>query len=176
MIEITFGGSDKRMVASQVARANRIVTALALKLNSLMIRLQAKIVGEKLEGQVLHHRSGKLIESIRVIPAEVKGEQLIGGVQGAGGPAWYGSLHEFGYTYQRQASKRRIGFNAKGEVTKLLTRAKNVRRSVATTEEVEVRSYTVHIPERSFMRSSQAEMQEQITDELKQAADDAAKE
>jgi hypothetical protein len=176
LLKISFNGSDKRAVESLVSKTDTIIGRLTLKLNSLMIRLSAKIVGEKLEGQLLHHRTGKLSNSIRVIPPVIEGGNLRAGVQGAGGPAWYGKLHEWGYTYSRQAGTRRIGFNAKGEITKLLTRAKTVRRSVASTRTLNVRSYTVHIPERSFMRSSQEEMRPVITDELKQEASDAIKE
>jgi hypothetical protein len=176
LLEISFNGSDKRAVEALVSKTDTIIGRLTLKLNALMLRLQAKIVGEKLDGQVLHHRSGKLSQSIRVVPPAIEGGNLRAAVQGAGGPAWYGRLHEFGYTYTREAGHRRIGFNAKGEITKLLTRAKSVRRSVASTKSIDVRSYTVHIPVRSFMRTSQEEMRPVITEELKQAASDAIKE
>jgi hypothetical protein len=176
MLEISFNGSDKRTVEALLSKTDSVISRLALKLNALMIRLQAKIVGEKLKGQVLHRRSGKLIQSIRIIEPTIEGGNLRAGVQGAGGPVFYGRLHEFGYTYSRQAGHRRIAFNAKGDIVKLLTRAKHERRSVRSTKSIEVRSYTVTIPERSFMRTSQEEMRPVITEELKQTASDAIKE
>src|SRR5262249_49443671 len=50
----------------------------------------------KLSGQVLHRRTGLLAGSVRVIPTQLRGTVLSGAVEGAGGPAFYGSIHEFG--------------------------------------------------------------------------------
>lgn len=170
MLRVTFSGTDKRLEASLRAKGPNALKALVLKMNALMIRLQAKIVGEKLQGQVLHHRSGKLSNSVRVIPARVDGTKLIGEVQGAGGPAWYGVLDEFGGTFEVPAHTRRTGFNAKGEIVRLLTHAGRVRSSVAKTSETTVRAYSITFPERSFMRSSQSEMDSAINAELREAA------
>src|SRR5438132_4498213 len=96
MIRVTFSGTDAKAAAFLRSRAPAIIQALTVKMNSLAIRLQAKIVGEKLSGQVLAHRTGKLAGSVRVIPATAEGGVLRAGVEAGGGPAWYGRIHEYG--------------------------------------------------------------------------------
>jgi hypothetical protein len=167
---------DAQAAAEQLrAKGPRAILALVNRMNSLMVRLQAHIVSEKLQGQVLHHRTGKLSNSIRVIEAHVDGTKLIAGVEGAGGPAWYGVLHETGGTFEVPAYTRRIGYNAKDEITRLLTHAGRVRKAVVRTQNVSVRAHSITFPERSFMRSSQQDMQGQITTEIQEAAGEGLK-
>lgn len=80
------------------ARMPRILQLLVAKLDSLSIRLQQKIVTEKMSGQVLHHRSGGAIRSIRVIPATLTTDGVAGGVQGGGETAPYLIIQEKGGT------------------------------------------------------------------------------
>jgi hypothetical protein len=71
-----------------------IIERIIRSSNKAMFEVQQHIQRDKLSGQVLHQRSGKMIASIRVIMAVFDGEKITAGVQGAGGPAWYGRLHE----------------------------------------------------------------------------------
>lgn len=174
-LTISFNGTDKTLEAWLQAKGPNIVKSLVVKLNSLMIQLQARVVSTKLEGQVLHHRTGKLIDSIRVIPPTVEGGKLTAGVQGAGGPAWYGKLHETGGDFFVPEHTRRIGYDVKGHITHLLTRGGRVRSGVEVGEPGTVRAYTVHFLERSFMRTSQQEMKATIESELRDAAGEASK-
>src|ERR1043166_2857685 len=96
MLRISFQGSDQTLIQNLNGKRPRILLALRTKLDALDIALQAKIVGEKLSGQVLQHRSGKLPGSIRYIPATIAGLTLAGYVEGGGGPALYGRFHEYG--------------------------------------------------------------------------------
>jgi hypothetical protein len=150
-IRITFSGDDRVQALLQRKR-QQIFRALELKINSLMLRLQAKIQGEKLSGQVLKQRTGTLKRSIEVIPVEQKGDALAGGVRGGGGPAFYGRFHEYGtsnsYTIV-PVNKKALAFIMGGK-------------------QVIVKK-VVHppFPERSFMRSSLEEMNDEIVTELK---------
>jgi phage gpG-like protein len=148
MLEITFNGSDQRVITALRTRGPQIVQAIARKLDSLMLQLQAKIAGEKLQGQVLQHRSGKLSGSIREIPVTNDGTLITGAVEGGGGPAWYGKLHEYGGTFP---------FHRKSEMMEKLTKKGKPRKGSIT------------FPERSFMRASLEEMRGQIFDGLRAA-------
>src|SRR5208337_347526 len=96
MLRIDFEGSDQRLVAYIRSRMPELREALRIKMQGLMLLLQSRIVGSKLSGQVLHHRTGKLIDSIRLNPSEATAteNEVTGGVQGAGAVAWYGKVWE----------------------------------------------------------------------------------
>lgn len=97
-VRLNFNTSDVRLAAEIRAKGGAITEALAAKMTYLMLELQKKIVVEELSGQVLHHRTGRLAGSIVAQPVEVSGNTMRGTVTGAGGPAWYGKVHEFGGT------------------------------------------------------------------------------
>lgn len=161
------GGSDERIVQALKTKRPQIIEAVRRRLDIVDAKLQRKIQRDKLEGQVLHHRTGKLINSIRVIPAEVSGSRVTGMVEGAGGPAWYGAIHEQmpGTEY---ASPRAFD---------IVPRSKKALAFLMNGKQVIVRR--VHHPapkERSFMRSSIAEMQEQIFAEIEAAITDVTQE
>ncbi len=142
MISFKLSG-DLGVLAQIETRRAALFAALVERINYWDQRLQQRIQ-QKLSGEVLHQRSGKLKRSIEVIPAvadEAAGT-ISGRVVGAGGPAWYGKLHEFGGTFAVKASTRR-------HVSKAHIR-------------VIVKAHTVTFPERSFMRSSQAELKPDI--------------
>jgi hypothetical protein len=96
MLTLSFNGSDERLAQSLRARGPQIIQAVMRKMDELMFRLQAKIVGEKLAGQVLQQRTGKLAGSIRAIPTTLEGTEVTGAVEGGGGPAFYGRVQEYG--------------------------------------------------------------------------------
>lgn len=95
MLDIYFAdNSDRRLVESLREKGPAIIRVLMSKLNELMIQLQSYIVAQKLSGQSLRRQSGRLAGSIRYIPAVLEGTVIVGAVEGAGGPAWYGKLYE----------------------------------------------------------------------------------
>lgn len=98
MISITFSGSDQALIERFQGKAAAIVHALATKLQALNFQLQAKIQGEKLQGQVLQQQTGKLAASVRALPVEEEAGQIRGSVQAGGGPAFYGRIQEKGGT------------------------------------------------------------------------------
>lgn len=95
MLRISFAAnSDQRLVQALERKGPAIVRVLMGKVNELMIMLQSYIVAQKLSGQSLRRRTGVLAGSIRYVPASIEGTTIVGSVQGAGGPAWYGKLFE----------------------------------------------------------------------------------
>lgn len=154
------GGSDQKTIDVLRKKLPQVMEAIRKRLDIIDAKLQRKIQAEKLEGQVLHHRSGKLINSIRMIPAEISGSRVIGLVEGAGGPAWYGAIHEQmpGTSFASPHAYDIVPVNKKALAFLLNGKQVIVRR--------------VHHPaakERSFMRTAFAEMQTQIVAELQQA-------
>lgn len=159
-ISATFDGTDaqveKQLIESGPAAVGRIINTG----NAQLLRLQQRIVLDKLQGQVLHHRTGKLGASIRMEPMKAEGTQLVGAVTGGGGPAWYGRLHEYGGTFQAQrhsVAHFGKGITGIGHVGKKI-RALEQRRTATV--------YTIHFPERSFMRSSLEELRGSIQAEM----------
>lgn len=107
--------------------------------------LQAKVVRSKLSGQVLKRRTGNLASSINVggpmsatafLDRFGSGDQIVGRV---GTKVWYGAVHEYGGNFQVKAHQR--------EITQVFGRP-------VSPHKVDVRSYTMNVPERSFLRSS----------------------
>jgi tRNA G26 N,N-dimethylase Trm1 len=160
--------SDKTVPAGIRGKATVVVSAMAERVTWWMLRLQQKVQGEKLQGQVLHHRSGRLTASINAQPTENTGSKLVGSVTGAGGPAWYGQLHEDGGTFTVKAHLRRSGFNAKGELVKLLNHSGSVRAAVASMKDHMVPEHTITFPQRSFMVSSLTEINDAMVADLQQ--------
>ena len=122
--------------------------ALRAELQAAMADLAASIQDDKLSGQVLKVRSGRLRASIT---AEVSddGESLSGTV---GSDVPYAAIHEYGGTIvRRQAAAARRG-----------------RRPGGAGVTVE--------PERSYLRSALAEQADDIRDRLTQAILSAAQE
>lgn len=162
MLRIFFANdSANRLTATVRGLVPRIVEAIRKRLDEVDAKLQRKIQTEKLRGgNPLHQRTGKLINSIRMIPAQVAGSKVAGYVEGAGGPAWYGRLHEYGTDRAYEivpVNKKALAFMLNGKQVF----AKRVQHQ--------------GFPERSFMRSSLAEMQEQIKSELQEAVNEVVR-
>lgn len=160
MISGSLNGTDARVVAALHEKADRVQDSLIRKLDSLTLRLQAHIVGDKLQGQVLQHRTGKLAGSIRAIPATFDGTKVSGEVQGGGGPAFYGRAQEYGaHIPERFPVTARV-----------LHWTGPAGESVFA-----MHAAAFDLPERSFMRSALADMQGSIVEELQAAASEAIK-
>lgn len=143
---ITFKLTGVAGVLAQLgARRSAVMRALVERIDYWDLRLQQRIQ-QKLSGEVLHQRTGKLKRSIEVIPAELDDAagMISGRVVGAGGPAWYGKLHEFGGTFQVKQHTRK--YVSKAGIQRLVT----------------VSAHSVTFPARSFMRSSQDELRPDI--------------
>ena len=141
------------------ALPREVIEAVAAKVKALTINLQHHIVADKLQGQVLHHRSGNLGRSIQE-EVETSGATTTGQVYSSG-DVKYAAIHEFGFHG-----------------------IENVREHIRTVAfGREVAPFIVHgfqrqvnMPERSFMRSSLADHAEIIIDGIRAAAIAGARE
>lgn len=139
-------------------RKAQIVAGVFTRTSSLMIQLQSYVVQNKLSGNPLHRVTGVLASSVHAVPTKVEGEKIIGAVEAAGGPAWYGKVHETG------------GLNP----FDILPTRKRVLRFMRNGEEIFAK--VVHhppLPARPFMEPSLDEMKAQIIAEIQRAFDDA---
>lgn len=118
---------------------------------SLVIKLTRKVKSEKLSGQVLKNRTGRLRRSITG-KTEGEGTKLFGIV---GTNVEYAGVHEYGGPVQVKSHLRTItqawGHALKAPVT------------------FTVRAHVVNYKERSFLRSALREMSAEIKQELTQA-------
>jgi hypothetical protein len=156
MIQVNLGGSDTRVANYLRTRMAPITESLRRRIDEINIRLQTHIKQDKLMGQVLTSRHGDtgLAGSIRVLPTEVKGDVMTGGVQGGGGTAFYGRFHEYGtsdWYIILPKEARALAFTVGG----MSIRKRAGQRNLGFGEQVVVRR-VIHPPirERSFMRSA----------------------
>jgi phage gpG-like protein len=117
--------------------------ALVVAAQRLAITAQRKVKGEKLSGQVLHVRTGTLRRSINQEVTETED----GVFATIGTNVRYAAIHEYGFD---------------GQV--------NVRSFLRKGREVRAHVRNVHLPERSFLRSTLRDMESQIREDLKRAA------
>lgn len=117
----------------------------------IAIRLQKYIKDEKLAGQVLHRRSGKLASSV-IQRVETSGTQIAAIVQ-AGSLAPYAGVHEYGgvFTVPEHMSVSRRG------------------------KAFSVRAHSATFPERSYMRTSLEENISVFLEEINKAIGESIK-
>lgn len=130
--------------------------ALVSKITRLAVELQGYVVGSKLQGQVLHHRSGKLSASIKYNVTD--DEKTVTGIVFAdkGSTAYaYAGVHEFGGTLsvREHIQQRTMVFG----------------RQLSSPIAVTIRQHDVTYPERSFLRSSLADKRDHIINSIKEA-------
>lgn len=144
-------------------RGPEIIARLTAKMNLLMFKLQAKIVGEEIPG-MFPNGAPNIAASVRAIPAEPTGTVIHGEVQ-AGGPRTtkttlhsgaqvdYAAVQHAGISHSYQI----LPFNKKA-LAFLLDGKRIIARSV------------MHpgLRPRPFMTQGLADMQEQIVAELSQ--------
>ena len=122
----------------------QVVEAIAKKVRALTVNLQQHIVADKLQGQVLHHRSGALGRSIQGEKSRsltVDGAVVTGEVFSSG-DVKYAAIHEFGF--------------------------QGVESCVSVLGKPFTRN--VNMQERSFMRSSLEDHAERIVAGIREAA------
>lgn len=94
MIKISFTAQSLEEIEAWQNKGPHIIAGLVTKTDELMIRLQKYIQEEKLEGQVLQHRTGQLSGSVRALPTRIEGKTIIGDVVAGGGVAPYAKYFE----------------------------------------------------------------------------------
>lgn len=125
-------------------------------MRELAVKLTAKVKAEKLSGQVLRNRTGRLRRSINF---RMAGEGSAHVVATVGTNLEYGRIHELGGAVTIKEHLRMVR-QAWG-------------RPIAP-RQVLVRTHTAHFPERSFLRSALAELEPVIRAELAAAVNRGA--
>lgn len=139
------------------AMPTSVQAMLKIKVTALAIKLQGHIVADKLHGQVLNQRSGALARSIQEEAPIVEGAGVYGRVFSAG-DVKYAAIHEYG----GRTPPHDI-VPDKAEALAFMIGGRQVFAKI-------VHHPGSQMPERSFMRSSLADMAEEITAGLRQAA------
>ena len=199
MIKIQFkAGSDRRVIALLRAKEPMLLDAIEESLDRSMLELQRRIQ-EKLSGEVLEHRSGKLLASVNKEPVVRDDRQIMGRVTSSAGPAFYGRIQEAGGTrtydiYPRY--KKALAFFPSGSLgagggiqqvrkdilRSLYARSGKQRGSLKPSKYgqagqlgLAIVKHVVHPPlqPRPFMRTSLAELQEKIVSNIRTAVAEA---
>src|SRR3954470_14954112 len=82
-------------------RRNAQFTALVAKINELTVRLAARVT-EKVSGELLKVQSGRLVRSVRSVPAEVAEGLITGSVIVGGTEAFYAAIQDEGVDHPWQ--------------------------------------------------------------------------
>lgn len=146
-VEISFAGTDELLLKVVLAKAPDITAAVMARMDALDAQTVGNIVSKHLAGPTgattLQQRSGKLAGSVRQHPARLEGDSVIGEVEGAGGTAWYGRLHQDGGTFN-------------------VTRKRKGRDSKTGRFRSPISEYSVTFPKRPWMTTGFEEMQGKI--------------
>lgn len=154
MITVTLVG-DKELIAKFTAMPRNVHDAVLSKVNYLAEKLKNHVVNDKLSGQVLNHVTGKLWRSIQQTVSDDT-TSITGKVYSAG-DVKYAAIHEYGgrtppHVIEAKTGKA-LAFTMGGK--QVFFKKVNHPGSV--------------MPERSYMRSSLADMKEEITSSIKDA-------
>ncbi|HWR15166.1 MAG TPA: hypothetical protein VN577_10075 [Terriglobales bacterium] len=147
-IEVSFNGSNERVVSYIRNTGRRVVVELLREMERQMIMLRDRVVATKLSGQVLKNRTGTLRRSQHYSVTQTE-TSITGIVSTDPAASKYGAVHEYGGSYTVRAHLR------KGHL---------------------VKSHTVTFSERSFLRSTLRESTPGIMDGLRAAVQRAIKE
>ena len=108
MIRITWKANLETISALR-SKGPRVVAALMSKLNILMFGLSKSVQTQKLSGQMLTPRTGKLRASVHPVLATLSGTRISAAVEAAGSPLAYGNiLHEGSRAHTVVATKARM--------------------------------------------------------------------
>ncbi len=179
-LNVTLRGMPETLTALKMYGAN-VMAALLTKTQALTLDLQRHVVEDKLSGQVLNVRSGDLRRSIQQDVTQT-GDLIVGRVFSSG-DVKYAAIHEFGGDIHMppRAWDVKLRTTAAGELMRqkensnlaVFARTQGSRAhadSRTTSRHAEHQGYTIHMPERSYMRSSLADMAEGIMADLKSTA------
>ncbi|KGW27306.1 hK97 gp10 family phage protein [Burkholderia pseudomallei MSHR733] len=148
-----------------IARIGRIVpnirNALVQRVQRLVIALQVHVVADKLSGQVLNVRSGRLRRSVN--QGVTTTDTTITGVVST--PVEYAPPNEYGFQ----------GVVTVKEHLRQVTMAWGKPLSTPVTATVREHTMAMNLPERSFLRSALADQREDILRGVREAAVEGAK-
>jgi phage gpG-like protein len=158
MLKVQLIGDDA-LIAKFDAMPAKVRQALKAKVTALAIEMDSKVV-DKLSGPVLNRKTGALARSINWL-VEDQGQAVIGKVRSSG-DVKYAAIHEFGgvihhpggTAYIIESGQAVWISNAKAATME------NVRRTAP---------HDITMPERSYMRSTLADMKDEIEEGLREA-------
>ena len=157
MLNVTLIGGTELIARLDTILPGKLRLALKRRVVTLAIKLQAKIVNEKLAGQVLNRITGALSRSIFWEMITDNDSGVVAKVASSG-DVKYAAIHEFG----GKTPPHDI-YPTKGEALHFFAGGKEIFAKV-------VHHPGSVMPERSFMRSSLREMQTEIIEQIQQAA------
>lgn len=159
MLTVTI--DDRKVMQQLDAMPGKLRDALYKTVYMLALKLQKHIVADKLQGQVLNHRSGNLQRSIQTdVKDDNKG--VIGRVFSAG-DVKYAAIHEYGGRIPARIIEPKNGEALRFMMNGKAVFAKRVNWPGAS------------MPERSFMRSALRDMRPEIITSLEKAVKEATK-
>jgi len=153
MLNVQITG-DREVMARFSSMPAGVRRALLKKVTTLSLMLEGHIKKDKLSGQVLNVRTGKLRAS--VFSSATQTGDLTQGMAASSGDVKYAGIHEFGGTIDIPE------ITARGKALAFMWHGKQAFFK-------KVAAHQVTMPERSFMRSSLADMKDQIISEMTQA-------
>jgi len=110
-IEIDLSGLEQ--MANKFRDISGIQQAMLNGMRNALVKVANKIADDKLEGQVLDHRSGRLSSSVRHPPEP----EVVGGtVQGKLTSVFYGAVQEYGATINGPVYIEGVGWRYIGEL------------------------------------------------------------
>jgi phage gpG-like protein len=157
-VQVTFEVDDRKLEARLAGMPAALQKALVAKLTVLTTKLENHIKADKLSGQVLNVRTGALRRSI-FSTVQVAPNQVVGTVASSS-DVKYGAIHEFGGTIDIPEI-----VPTKAQALHFVMNGKDVFAK-------RVRAHTVHMPERSFMRSALADTRAEIEQGVRQAVEE----
>ena len=159
---------DDKVIFKLQSLPNRLQEELTKAMKRITSQLVNYIQKEKLSGQVLHRRTGTLSRSIsNQVTADETGVFGIVHSRAGGVPVVYAAIQEYGGTIHREAREQTIynRISAAGDFKQGFVRKS--RSNFA--RDVHVGAHDIVIPARSYLRSSLAENQTMIQDEINAA-------
>lgn len=147
MVKGTIIGSEK-ITARFREIDQKALPKLTAKIQKVVIQLQAKVIKDKLSGQVLKVRSNNLRSSIHQ-EVSTNGNTIVGKV---GTNVEYAAFHEYGFNGTQNVKEHlrniKIAFGKPLKKPKLVT--------------VRAHGRKVDYPEKSFLRSAMEDMKDEI--------------
>lgn len=159
MLSVTI--DDSKLIQQLEAMPAKIRNAVYVTVKSLAKSLQKHIVVDKLQGQVLGHRSGNLWRSIQ--NDVTQNDSGVLGRVFSSGDVKYAAIHEFGGRIPPHVIEPK-----NGEALSFIMNGKRVFFK-------KVNHPGSVMPERSFMRSSLRDMRSEIIDDITKAVEKATR-
>lgn len=173
-LEITIDVTGVNAFLQEKTSAIRL--ALAARMTAVSTILQSKVVGDKLSGQLLNRRTGKLSDSVRIVETKTSDTEISGGYTAGGGPVNYAASLEYGSVAHiiTAVNKKALAFGVSAQNNyspwggAFSAKSDTLMVIVKSVHHPGTRAY-------AFMRGTLAENADTIKAEFQDAANEAAK-